>query len=265
MPGDGVADGLRDDEPPARTAGRDDAPRRGVARVTRGTGMRLTRIRTTGTRGTSATATRIARDRWNTPRIHVHHHRATAFLPTASHGPREIGGGPEAVLRRKHGGGVTGPGTGGRRPARGLRGEGLASLAPAGGHDGAAGPGTHPGPEAVHTRAATIVGLESPLALGHGTHSFSQTTVEKPPCHAPPRSAPATDDRGGGRWCSRAAVGGPAGLVGARHLPWVATVRRWSGSEDIRPPMRRGPVQWNCRPTRVPDRGPCTLAASGGG
>ncbi len=43
-----------------------------------------------------------------------------------------------------------------------------ASLATPVGHDRPAGPGPHPQPEAMHPRAAPVVGLKSPLALGHG-------------------------------------------------------------------------------------------------
>ena len=35
-------------------------------------------------------------------------------------------------------------------------------------HDGPAGPGAHPQPEPVHPRPTAVVGLEGPLALGHG-------------------------------------------------------------------------------------------------
>lgn len=47
-------------------------------------------------------------------------------------------------------------------------GELCAALATATVDDGAAGAGTHPKTEAVHTRTTTVVGLESALALGHG-------------------------------------------------------------------------------------------------
>jgi hypothetical protein len=53
-----------------------------------------------------------------------------------------------------------------------LRGDALAALTTTGRDDRAAGAGVHTGTEAVLARATTVVGLESTLALGHGTHSF---------------------------------------------------------------------------------------------
>lgn len=50
-----------------------------------------------------------------------------------------------------------------------LGGQGLAALVAACGNDGTAGAGTHASTETVHTCTATVVGLESTLALGHGT------------------------------------------------------------------------------------------------
>lgn len=50
-----------------------------------------------------------------------------------------------------------------------LSGEGLTALVTTRGDDGTASAGTHTGTEAVHASTATVVGLESTLALGHGT------------------------------------------------------------------------------------------------
>ena len=50
-----------------------------------------------------------------------------------------------------------------------LGGQGLAALVAACGNDGTAGAGTHAGTETVYACTTTVVGLESTLALGHGT------------------------------------------------------------------------------------------------
>ena len=50
-----------------------------------------------------------------------------------------------------------------------LRGEALAALLAARRNDGAAGAGAHTGTEAVLAGTTTVIGLESTLALGHGT------------------------------------------------------------------------------------------------
>ena len=47
--------------------------------------------------------------------------------------------------------------------------QGLATLVAACGNDGTAGAGTHAGTETVNACTTTVVGLESTLALGHGT------------------------------------------------------------------------------------------------
>lgn len=47
--------------------------------------------------------------------------------------------------------------------------EGLATLVAACGNDGTASAGTHAGTETVHACTTTVIGLESTLALGHGT------------------------------------------------------------------------------------------------
>lgn len=46
------------------------------------------------------------------------------------------------------------------------------ALSAPGGHDRTTGTGAHAQPESVHLRAATVVRLKSPLALGHGSHSL---------------------------------------------------------------------------------------------
>jgi hypothetical protein len=58
-----------------------------------------------------------------------------------------------------------------RAPVTGSGGEGSAALLATRCHDGAARTGPHPETEAVNTRAASVVRLERPLALGHGQHS----------------------------------------------------------------------------------------------
>lgn len=50
-----------------------------------------------------------------------------------------------------------------------LGGQGLATLVATCGNDGTAGAGAHAGTETVHACTTTVVGLESTLALGHGT------------------------------------------------------------------------------------------------
>jgi hypothetical protein len=51
------------------------------------------------------------------------------------------------------------------------RSEGTAALAPTGRHDRATGTGAHAQPESVDARTTAVVGLERPLALGHGNLS----------------------------------------------------------------------------------------------
>jgi hypothetical protein len=48
-------------------------------------------------------------------------------------------------------------------------------------HDRPAGPGAHPQPEPVHPRPTTIVGLEGPLALGHGCSLLVASGIRNPP------------------------------------------------------------------------------------
>lgn len=54
----------------------------------------------------------------------------------------------------------------------GSRSERATALATPIGNDRAAGAGAHPQPEPVNTRTAAVVGLEGPLALGHGNLSL---------------------------------------------------------------------------------------------
>lgn len=68
------------------------------------------------------------------------------------------------MFRGKHGDGVC--------AACRLRGDAVAALTTTGRNDGAAGAGAHAGAEAVLARTTAVVGLESTLALGHGTHSL---------------------------------------------------------------------------------------------
>lgn len=72
-----------------------------------------------------------------------------------------------------------------------------ATLTTTGRHDGATGAGAHAGTETVLTRTTTVVGLESTLALGHGTHSFD---ISCRGCPAPVRS---TAGRPGDRGCGQ--------------------------------------------------------------
>mgnify|MGYP007050312973 CR=1 FL=1 len=58
-----------------------------------------------------------------------------------------------------------------RAPVTGSGGERSAALAATRGNDGATRTGPHPETEAVNARAASVVRLERPLALGHGQHS----------------------------------------------------------------------------------------------
>ena len=57
----------------------------------------------------------------------------------------------------------------------------LAALAAPLAEDRAPGAGAHPQPEPVHTRAATVIGLKGPLALGHVSHSLLRLTATRQP------------------------------------------------------------------------------------
>lgn len=65
------------------------------------------------------------------------------------------------------------------------RSERTAALTTTARHDRPAGTGTHPQPEPVHPRATAVVGLECPLALGHGNLSlFGVASAFHPPVRA---------------------------------------------------------------------------------
>jgi hypothetical protein len=66
------------------------------------------------------------------------------------------------------------------RPAS--RSQRATALAATTGHDGASGPCPHPQPKTVHLGTAPVVGLERPLALGHGCFS-SMTGAPAPVEH----------------------------------------------------------------------------------
>ena len=60
------------------------------------------------------------------------------------------------------------------------RSELAATLAAAVRHDRPAGAGAHPQPEPMHPRATAVVGLEGPLALGHGCSLLVAYGIRKP-------------------------------------------------------------------------------------
>lgn len=92
----------------------------------------------------------------------VHHQIGLHRAHPSAHRRPEVARPRHPVPRRKH------------RASSwiGLRRQRATALAAPVRHDGPAGPGPHPQPEAVHPCPAPVVRLESPLALGHGSISL---------------------------------------------------------------------------------------------
>jgi hypothetical protein len=109
----------------------------------------------------------------------MYHQIALRRARTAMDGEPEVSRPRHPVLSRKHS----------ATPARDRaesRSERAAALAAPARHDGPTRARTHPQPEAVHTCTTPVVGLESPLALGHGCYSSMKVApapvVTRRPC-----------------------------------------------------------------------------------
>lgn len=94
----------------------------------------------------------------------MHHQVRLRGANTALDGEPKVSRPRHPVLSRKH---LSRP-CSNRAESRSER---AAALAAPARHDGPTRARTHPQPKTVHTRTTSVVGLESPLALGHGYYS----------------------------------------------------------------------------------------------
>ena len=148
----------------ARTTSRAPAGRSSSRSRTRWRSRRATRCRTTDP-PTARLTTNPARGRGSVGSGAVGRSRCTTSRGRPPRRPRRMVEANSSRRVSREPAGSTGAGGSGREP--------LAALTAATGEDRAPGPGAHPQPETVRTRAAAVVRLEGALALAHGRLSRS--------------------------------------------------------------------------------------------